>query len=306
MISNAIPFSLRSLLLLGAALVLSFTARAAAPQGQPDQPPAAQQQPPQNAPPSKPVDGDEIVRQCSFKYQGEDQESTFTVTLIDKDKHEKKHVYLRIWKDFKDKDDILNKMLLFTRYPPDAKGVAFMRWAYDPKMGKNADQWVYLPDLRTLRRVSIRDPGDSFLGSDLTHADITPRNPDEDTHRLLRIDRVNNLEFYVVESIPKEQNPLYSKRVEWFTKAPTWDNCAKVKIDYYDTKGNLLKTQYTKWQRVDGAWLWDTLWVKNIQTQHQSIFRNRDVKINSGVPADIFTERTLRLGPSSIPGINDN
>lgn len=263
---------------------------------------ASQGSPPREAP----LTGDEIARKCGMKYQGADQQSTFTVTLIDKDKNEKKHVYLRIWKDFKGKDNILNKMLLFTKFPPDAKGVAFMRWAYVPSMDKNADQWVYLPELRKIRRVSIRDPGDSFLGSDLTHADITPRSVDQDSHRLLGIDHVGALQFYVVESIPKEANPLYSKRIEWYTKTPIWDDCAKVKVEYYDRKGNLLKRQYTKWQRVDGAWLWDTLIVKNVQTEHTSVFKNTDVKINTGIPADIFTERTLRLGPSSIPGIRDD
>jgi hypothetical protein len=128
----------------------------------------------------------------------------------------------------------------------------------------------------------------------------------EDEHRLLGIDQVGALQFYVVESIPKEKNPLYSKRIEWFTKTPSWDTCAKVKVEYYDRKGNLLKKQFTKWQRVNGAWLWDTLIVKNVQTQHTSVFKNTDVKINTGVPADIFTERTLRLGANSIPGISDN
>lgn len=248
--------------------------------------------------------GTEIVKKCGYKYQGEDQKSKFIVTLIDKDKNEKKHIYWRLWKDFKGKDNILNKMLLFTIYPPDARGVDFMRWAYTANMDKNADQWVYLPELRKIRRVTIRDPGDSFLGSDLTHADITPRRLDQDTHRYLGIDRVRNLQFYVVEELPKQKNPLYSKRIEWYIKTPDWSNCARVKVEYYDRKGNVLKEQYTKWQRVKGAWLWDTLIVRNVQTHHTSVFKNRDVAINTGFPASIFDLRTLRLGPGAIPGLS--
>lgn len=255
------------------------------------------------APASAPIDGDEIVKKCGFKYEGADQQSTFTVTLIDKANNEKKQEYLRLWKDFGGKDGVINKMLLFTTYPPDAQGVAFMRWAYTPGMGRTADQWVYLPELRSLKRVSIRDPGDSFLGSDMTHADITPRALDQDTHRLLGIDRRGAEEFYVVEEIPKEKEPLYSKRIEWYSKTPTWETCINVKTDYYDRKGNLLKQQYIKWQRVQGAWLWDTLLVRNVQTGHKSVFKNTNVKINTGLPAGIFNERTVRLGPSSIPGL---
>jgi len=242
------------------------------------------------------VTGQEVVKNCDYKYPGDDQRTKLTIVLKDKDGNERRNEYLRLWKDYKGKDNIREKMVLFTQYPPDAKGAAFMRWAFTAAEDKNADQWIYLPVLKKTRRVSIRDPGDSFLGSDLTYADISGRALDQDEHKLVKVEQRGGQEFYVVESVPKESNPLYSKRVSWFTKTPDWSGCAKVGVLYYDTKGNLLKKQSLTWQKVDNAWLWKRVEVENVQTNHSSVFVTDDPEVNVGLDDGIFTERTLRRG----------
>jgi len=247
--------------------------------------------------------GDEVVKRCGVKYAGEDQRSKFEVLLRDQQGNEKRSVYIRLWKDYKGANDVADKMLLFTEFPPDAQGSAFMRATFVPELKKAADQWIYLPVLRKIRRVTIRDQGDSFLNSELTYADVTPRSVDDDNHKLLDIREMGGMEFYVVESIPKESKPLYGKRIQWFNKSPDWNECANVRIDYYDLKGALLKEQFIKWQRVNGAWVWDRVLVRNVQTLHASIFLISDVHINTGLTDDVFSERTLRTGPSAIPNI---
>lgn len=250
-----------------------------------------------------PLTAADIIKQCGLKYPGDDQVSQFEVQLQDRQGNVKRSVYLRLWKDYKGVNGVVDKMLLFTEFPPDAEGSAFMRATFVPTLKKAADQWIYLPVLRKIRRVTIRDQGDSFLNSELTYADVTPRTIDEDTHKLLGVKKVGDMEFYVVESLPKEATPLYGKRVQWFNKAADWNDCANVRIDYYDSKANLLKEQFIKWQRVNGAWVWDRVLVRNYQTLRASIFLISDVKINTGLKDDIFSERTLRAGPTAIPGI---
>ena len=247
--------------------------------------------------------GAEIIRQCGLKNPGDDQISKFEVQLRDRQGNIKRSVYLRLWKDYKGVKDVVDKMLLFTEFPPEAQGSAFMRATFVPELKKTADQWIYLPVLKKIRRVTIRDQGDSFLNSELTYADVTPRSVDEDNHKFLGVRKVRDLEFYVVESIPKEAKPLYGKRIQWFNKAADWNDCANVRIDYYDGKLNLLKEQFVKWQRVNGAWVWDRVLVRNAQTLRASIFLNSDVRINTGLRDDVFSERTLMTGPSAIPGI---
>lgn len=241
--------------------------------------------------------GKEIFERCNFKYPGEDQQSTLTIILRDKDGNEKKNIYKRLWKDYKGAEGIVDKMLLYTQFPPDAEGAAFMRWAYTDASDKNADQWIYLPVLKKIRRVAIRDPGDSFLGSDLTYADISGRNINADEHKLNKILKRGNQLIFSVESVPvNKSTALYSKTVSWFVKDGNWDSCIKRQVDFYDKKGEPLKRQVIKWQRVKKAWVWSEVLVKNVQTGHSSLFRIKDVKINLGLKDDVFSERSLSLG----------
>ena len=241
----------------------------------------------------------EIVQHCDYKDAGEDQRTTLTVILRDKDKNEKKSVYARLWKDFEGKDKIADKMILFTEFPPDAKGTAFVRWGFVKNKGKNADQWVYLPVTRTIRRVTIRDPGESFLGSDLTHADISGWGIDEDEHTLLKTAKLKSGQTgYIIEHKPKENDPLYSKRVSWYMRPASgdWGQCSKIKLDYYDKKGHLLKKQTIKWQQVDGAWLWKSVHVENVQTFHVSEFEVSKPEVDVGLKDNLFVDRTLKKG----------
>ena len=243
------------------------------------------------------VTGYEVVRHCEYKNPGEDQLSRLSITLIDKDGNERKNVYTRLWKNYHGKDGVLDKMVLLTEFPPDAKGTGFMRWGYTAASGNLADQWLYLPQLRKIRRVSVRDPGDSFLGSDLTYGDIEERTVDADEHLLVRVDDVNGAKFHVVESRPKEARPLYSKKISWYAQVPDWGGCYRAKTEYYDPQGSLLKIQTLSWQQVDGAWAWDKVVVENYQTKHKSLFEVTGVKVGVGLEDRQFTERDLKKGP---------
>ncbi|MFQ5468746.1 MAG: outer membrane lipoprotein-sorting protein [Gammaproteobacteria bacterium] len=246
---------------------------------------------------SETFSGADIVKHCAVKNPGKDQLSTFTVLLNDRDGSQKRYVYTRAWKDSGGVDGFADKMLLITTDAPlGAKGAVFMRFAYLPEEQKYADQWISWPKMEKIRRVTIRSPGDSFLSSELTHADVSPRLLSQDTHTYKEKLTIKGQDFYVVESVPKEENPLYSKRVQYFQGVPDWQNCSHVRTDYYDTKGVLLKEQFIKWQRVGDAWIWDRVLVRDRQKQKSSIFVISDVKVNLGLDDEIFSERTLKGG----------
>jgi hypothetical protein len=241
--------------------------------------------------------GADIVQRCDMdKNPGKDQRTLLTVILQDAAGSEKKNVYRRYWKDFGGKKQFSDKLVLFTQFPPDARGTGFMRWSYVPGIGKNAEQFLYLPSLNSTRRVSVRDPGDSFLGSDLTYQDISPRLLKQDEHRLLSEESRDGESYYVVESVPREENPLYGKVVAWYQKAPDWADCNKRRVEYFDDRGNKIKVQTLSWQKVDGAWAWDEVFVENLKVGHSTIFRVTDVNINVGLEDGVFTERMLKRG----------
>ncbi len=242
------------------------------------------------------ITGEEVVRKCYYKYQGEDQKSKLVIILRDKNGKEKKTVNTRVWKSYHGENAIDDKMILFTEFPPDAKGMAFMRWGYTPESKKKDDLWIYLPVLRKVRRISARDIDDRFMGSDLTYSDVSIRPLEKDEHKFIKMDTIENQEYFVVESIPKEKNPFYQKRVTWFKKEKEWDNCVEARVDYYDRKGDSLKRLLVEWQKVNNAWVWKKVFVENFQTSHTTTFEITDVEINTGLPDRLFTERSLKQG----------
>ncbi len=236
----------------------------------------------------------DIVRQCDNKNPGKDQVTQLTVTIKNKYGKSRKTVYYRFWKNFFDTEQQLDKMTLFTIAPPEVKNTAFMRYAYAPDAHRNADQWVYLPKLKKLRRVSIRDLGDRFLGSDLTYGDISLRLPRHDKHTLLGSKKSGANRLYLIESTPNESGSIYSRKQAQYEMSK--DNCLKRHISYYDRKGALLKTQSIDWQQIGNAWLWKTVEIKNAQTFGSSIFEVSKAKVNVGVSEKWFTERMLKRG----------
>ncbi len=243
------------------------------------------------------LEGKEIVKNCGIKNAGSDQRSRLTVILQNpRQGTEKRSIYSRYWKSYAGEGDIVDKMLLFTEYPPDAVGSSFMRVTYLPSSGKEADQWIYLPLLKKIRRVTIRDPADSFLNSDLSYADVVQRPLDMDRHQFLGVKSLQGMDFYQVESVPVGED-IYSRRVQWYLKGDSWESCVSSRIDYYTKGGSLAKVQFNKWQQVSGAWVWDRVLVRNAITGGVSIFVVSDVEVDVGLSDSFFSARTLRMGP---------
>lgn len=238
-------------------------------------------------------DGLEIIKRSREIYQSKDQISTVTLRLIDKDGSERKIVTRRLWKNYAGKDELDSKTLFWTEFPPDNRGTGFLIWDYAVE-GKPDDLWLYLPSLRQSRRMTTRDQDDAFMGSDLTFADMGQRRLDEDEHTLIGEGKFSktNTPCYIVQSVPKEKNSMYSKKVSCISK----DNWLTLGIDYYDRKGELLKTQTIDWQEMKGVYIYKEMVVKNVQTGHSTIFTISDLKLDNGLRDDELTERALKTG----------
>lgn len=248
-----------------------------------------------------PLTGWDVMKKSRELYLAKDQVSTVTLRKIDKKGDEQKIVTKRYWKAYGGKEGFESKTLFVTEVPPDQRGVGFLIGDY-VKAGQPDDLRLYLPSLKQVRRMTTREQDDAFMGSDLTFADLGQRELDEDTHTLLRTEKCHaadgkqqssvTLECYVVESVPKDKESLYGKKLTW---VPTGD-FTPVKIDYYDRKGELLKTQAIEWQHPDNVWAWKKAEVKNVQTAHRTLFEISDLRNNVGLSDDDFTERALKTG----------
>jgi len=234
--------------------------------------------------------GEDVVRKSQSLYQGKDQRSTVTLELINADGSSRKIITKRLWMDAGGRDGYTAKTIFFTTFPPDSKGVGFLIWdTADPK--KKDELWLYLPSLRQVRRVNQRDQNEAFMGSDLTFADMGQRLIQEDTHTLVGEETIDGKGYYVVESVPVTES-IYGKKKLWISK----DDFTTLKIEYYDTKLDLLKTQDIKWLRDGKLRVYEQLDVHNVQTNHRTVYAISERETDVGLKDGDFSERTLKLG----------
>lgn len=236
---------------------------------------------------------EDVVNHCYYKDAGKDQRSELVAILRSEDGTEKRYKFARLWKDYVGEGDLVDKVIIFTLRPLSSKDIAFMRWGYTIESKRKAEQWVYLPETRMTRRLAKRDPENGDWG--LNDDELRIRNIDEDIHTYLGVQTYEKKEFYVVESQPKS-DPIYSKRVAWYYKTDSWDTCVEGRLDYYDKQGKLVKKQFTKWDKIDDAWIWRSVVVKNAQTKSTVIYKMKDIEVNVGLDDSVFSKRTLERG----------
>lgn len=186
-----------------------------------------------------------------------------------------------------------SKLVVKFSTPPDIKGTGVLQIEHSDS---DDDLWVYLPALRKSRRLVANNKKDSFAGSDFSYGDITLPKVDQYRHALLRSEKIDGDDCYVVESVPAtdavKANGGYSKKITWVRT----DNFVESKVEYYDLPGRLLKTQLAgRHQLVEpdkGRWFVMYREMTNHQTGHRTAITASKAEAVA-IPDDSFTTRNL-------------
>ncbi len=244
---------------------------------------------------TSPVSVDNIIDQCYYKYAGEDQRSKMTITLKASGGKEQVSEYTRLWKYYGGENGVVDKVLLFTDTPLKDKGLAFMRWGHTGASGKSTEQWIYLPELRKVRRITPRDPETKeWIIKD---EDLRLREPHEDNHTFAGEKSVDGKSYYLVDFKPAK-DPVYSKRTFWFSKNDNPENCSLHKVDFYDKRGAKTKQQFIEWRRDGKAWMWDKIVIEDTNSDAFIHYDMKKVELNVGLKDALFTQRMMQKGYS--------
>ena len=230
----------------------------------------------------------QIIEKVYNRPVGDDMTADLTMTLINSSGNERVRTIKQFIRDF---GDVEKKIMFFVK-PADVKNTSFMNWSYDED-GKDDDQWIYLPALKKTKRISSDSKSDYFMGSDFTYDDLGDRKPTDDIHKILREEKLNGVDCYVIESTPKDEDYMYSKTITWIDK----DKWIGLKKDFYDEDGDHLKTLIVKKvENINGFNIITHTEMNNVQKEHKTIMELRNVKINSGISKSKFTERMMTRG----------
>jgi hypothetical protein len=120
------------------------------------------------------VDGRTIMQQVH-----EVKTPLYTHTLVRMDLIEKKGgTQSRVLEEWsQDKDGKTSAVIIF-KSPASVKDTRFL--LVEDNGGTN--KWIYLPSLRSTRRIASSEGSKSFMGSDATYDDMSDREVDADTH----------------------------------------------------------------------------------------------------------------------------
>jgi hypothetical protein len=209
-------------------------------------------------------------------------------TMVLRDRHDQKSVRELHMKTLEQADDGDWTIIVFDR-PRDIDGTALL--TYTHKVGDD-DQWLYLPALKRVKRISSSNRSGSFVGSEFAYEDLASQEVERYTYRYLRDEVLNGIECFVIERYPVYENSGYTREVVWIDKA----EYRVQKDDYYDRKGALLKTLTMKGyqQYLDRYWRADEMHMVNHQTGKSTSLLWKKYKFRVGLTERDFTKNALR------------
>lgn len=198
-------------------------------------------------------------------------------------------------------EDLKNLVIEF-KSPADKKN---MRVLQSQKKGKNDDRWVYMPSLRTVRRIPMSERYKSFAG-EYTYNDMTVREPWEDNNEMLDTNasvKINEKTYscYKMKSTPiKKSEVEYSYRITYFDK----DTYLPVRIEYFDKKNTGKMSKLYEITQVE--------WIKgktgisyplrreniltNLETNRKTRIRVENFVFDEPISSSYFTQSWLQTG----------
>ena len=172
---------------------------------------------------------------------------------------------LRISTLEKPDESVGDKSLVFFDTPRDIKGTALLSHA---KILDPDDQWLYLPALKRVKRISSSNKSGPFVGSEFAFEDFTAIELNKFDYKYIGTDACGDLQCDVLERSPRYENSGYTKQIAWVDQTDFQIR----KVEFYDRRGDLLKVLELKEYRQyeNGVWRSHLLSMTNVQTNKQT------------------------------------
>jgi len=181
-----------------------------------------------------------------------------------------------------------DKSLTIFDHPRDIKGTAFLSFT---KILEPDDQWLYLPALKRVKRISSANKSGPFVGSEFAYEDLTSFEVAKYSYTWLRDEPCGEMTCFVIERVPQYERSGYSKQIAWVDTA----EYRIVKVDFYDRKDSLLKTlNSSEWQQyLDQYWRPHRMHMVNHQTGKETILTFQPYQFREGVNEANFNQSRL-------------
>lgn len=173
--------------------------------------------------------------------------------------------------------------------PADVRGVAILTKDHP---GDESEQWLYLPALDRVRRISSGRKGGRFVGSDIFFEDLRDREVDMDRHLYKGKGKLGKLVCKILVSQPVDpDNSVYSKRVSWVHPK----TLIPLRVDLYQAHSDkpVKRLRVKRIRRIQGFWTVIDSTMTDLESGHVTRIRYSGVKYNQNIPDKLFSSRSL-------------
>lgn len=182
-----------------------------------------------------------------------------------------------------------DKSLMIVDKPSDVDGTALLTFSHAIEAD---DQWLYLPALKRVKRISSGNKSGPFMGSEFAYEDMSSPEVEKYHYKYLGEDVLDGVKSFKVESEPVDESSGYSRLVSWIDQ----DEYRTLKTEYYDRKGALLKTltlgDYKRF--LEQYWRPHTMVMHNFQSGKSTDLILSDYQFRVGLTSSDFTQNRLK------------
>jgi outer membrane lipoprotein-sorting protein len=186
------------------------------------------------------------------------------------------------------KGDGDKSLSIFDR-PRDVKGTALLNFTH--KVGTD-DQWLYLPALKRVKRISSANKSGSFMGSEFAYEDVTSQEVEKYNYKWIRDEDFKGEKCFVFERYPVYKNSGYTRQVVWLDQK----DYKLLRIEFFDRKNAPLKTltQTDFKQYLGKYWYPGSMHMENHQTGKSTLLTWSDYKFQTGLSDKDFNKNSLK------------
>ena len=212
---------------------------------------------------------------------------TADLTMVLRNRHNEESTRSLSTRVLEQEDDGDKSLVVFYK-PADIVGTALLTFSH--KTG-NDDQWLYLPALKRVKRISSSNKSGPFVGSEFAYEDISSQEIEEYTYRYLRDEEIDGIPMHVVEQYPTDPKSGYTRQVTWRDRK----ELRLYKVDFYDRKDTLLKTLTLSGhqQFLGKHWRPAVMRMVNHQTGKSTVLNWNNYVFGTGLTDADFNRATL-------------
>ena len=183
-----------------------------------------------------------------------------------------------------------DKSLIVFNSPKDVKGTATLTFTH--KVGAD-DQWLYLPSIKRVKRISSNNKSGPFVGSEFAYEDLSSQEVEKYNYKFLE----QKGDLLIVEQDPVDPKSGYTRRIVTYNKGKGY---RLEKVEFYDRKNALLKTlTYTKYELYKNKfWRAHSLNMVNHQTNKKTLLEFGEYNFKADLKDEDFTQVALKRAGS--------